>query len=132
MERDSCPGTIAASYEQLRIGARADCSSCSHCGGASGAPDCLADNFVSQAGSWSQFVGDIDEAMLFSEALTARQMSDIHQGAYRTGADPLPTHGVADVDALKQSTAGHRQCSSGSAGDGQDLSHLIRMRLART
>ena len=128
MERDSCPGTIAPSYELLRIGARADCSSCSHCGGASGAPDCLADSFVSQAGSWSQFVGDIDEAMLFSEALTARQMSDIHQGAYRTGSDPLPTHGVADVDALKRSTGAG---PSGKVlvgfwpldGDGQDLTH---------
>ena len=127
MERDSCPGAIAASYESLRIGARADCSSCSHCGGASGAPDCIADNFVSQAGSWSQFVGDIDEAMLFSEGLTARQISDIHQGAYRTGSTPLPS-GTADIDALKRSTGAG---PSGKVlvgfwpldGDGQDLSH---------
>jgi hypothetical protein len=128
MERDACPGAIAASYESLRIGARADCSSCSHCGGASGAPDCVADSFVSAAGSFSQFIGDIDEAMLFSEALSARQMSDIHQAAYRVGADPLPTSGVVDVNALKQATGAG---ASGKVligfwpldGDGNDLGH---------
>ena len=104
MERDSCPGAISPSYEPLRIGARGDCSSCNQCGAASNAPACLEANSAPPVASWSQFVGDIDETMLFSAALTSAEMSSIHQASYRTGADPLPTDGEANVDMLKRNT----------------------------
>ena len=111
MESDPCVGPVTVNDNPLRIGARA--------------------NIVSAGGGdyWSQFLGDIDEAMVFDSALTTREISGIYRATYRSGAVPLPVDSSEpSMDALRQGT-GATANGGGKMlvgfwpleGDGQDL-----------
>ena len=111
MESDACPGAIAVTNAPLSIGSRP------------------AGNSQDAAGTgdppWSQFQGDIDEVMLFSAALSTREVSDLFLLTYRA-ATPLPVHGVADLDALKTATGANGRGKTLIGfwpldGDGDDL-----------
>jgi hypothetical protein len=43
--------------------------------------------------------------MLFSSALSARDIGDLFQVSYRTGSTPLPVNGEADLDALRSAVS---------------------------
>jgi len=111
MEQTDCAGPIASHPSPLTIGAR---------------PAGNSRDASTEEPAWSQFTGDVDEAMLFSAALSAREMSDIHNRNYRSGDDPLPVEGAADIDALKSHTGANRPGKTLVGlwpldGDGDDL-----------
>ena len=110
VERTACAGAIESQASPLTIGAR---------------PAGNSRDASTSEPAWSQFTGDVDEAMLFSSALSSREISDVYRVSYRSGADPLPVEGEANVDTLKS----HTGCRGGKAlvglwpldGDGDDL-----------
>jgi hypothetical protein len=53
-----------------------------------------------QGTEWSQFSGDIDEAMLFGKSLSLSEMEQLYHGAYRPGTVDMDTSGVPDTNAL--------------------------------
>lgn len=80
----SAPFSARRPDSALRIGARAGAA-------------------AQTAGVWSQFQGDIDEAMIFNKKLSVKDLENIYHGGYRPGTTDLDTSGTTiDTSHLAQ------------------------------